>query len=52
MEMVWILGLFFIFCTFVFFLIVAFFPEWVGITGKKAHEVNEQQSEEKNQDPK
>lgn len=34
----WILGGFFIFVTLLFIAIAIFFPEWVGITGKKARE--------------
>lgn len=43
MEMAWIMGIFFIFCTFVFFALAFFFPEWVGITGNKAKDVLEHQ---------
>lgn len=46
MELVWIMGLFFIFITFVFFVLAFFFPEWLGITGKKAHEVMASHQEE------
>ena len=38
MEIGWILGGFFIFMTLLFIVIAAFFPEWIGITGKKARE--------------
>ena len=43
MDVFMSLLLFFIFVTFVFFLVVIFFPEYVGITGKKANEVMEAQ---------
>lgn len=39
MEMIVVLGIFFIFITFVFIGIAIFFPEWLGITGSKAKEV-------------
>lgn len=38
--------LFFILVTLVFIIIGVFFPEWVGITGKKAHEIQKHQQEE------
>jgi uncharacterized membrane protein (DUF485 family) len=46
MELIWVMGLFFIFITFVFFVLAFFFPEWLGITGKKAHEVMASHQEE------
>ncbi len=39
---------FFIFVTISFFAFAVFFPEWVGITGKKAQEIARAQQE---QDP-
>lgn len=39
MEFALVMGLFFLFCTVVFVFIAIFLPEWVGITGKKAHQV-------------
>lgn len=47
MELIWVMGLFFIFITFVFLVLAFFFPEWLGITGKKAHEVMASHQEEK-----
>lgn len=38
---------FFILVTAIFIVIGVFFPEWVGITGKKAHEIQQHQQEEK-----
>lgn len=35
----WIMFAFFVFVTFVFIVFAVFFPEWVGITGKKALEI-------------
>lgn len=34
---------FFAFITIAFIAFAYFFPEWVGITGRKAHEINEHQ---------
>lgn len=45
MEIAWIMTGFFLFCTMVFIVIAVFFPEWVGITGKKAREIIENQKE-------
>ncbi len=39
MEIALVMGLFFLVCTMIFVFIAIFLPEWVGITGKKAHEV-------------
>ena len=46
MEIVLIMGLFFLLCTVIFVFIAIFLPEWVGITGKKAREVMEEQQGE------
>ena len=43
MELFWILFFFFIIVTVVFVIIAFMFPEWVGITGKKALEIQEHQ---------
>lgn len=48
MEMFFILIGFFIFVTVSFFIFAVYFPEWVGITGKKAHEVTRSQQEQSN----
>lgn len=42
--MVWALTVFFIFITVVFLVIALAFPEWVGITGKKALDIQKHQS--------
>ncbi len=39
MGIVLAMGFFFIFVTMVFVVIAVFFPEWLGITGKKAKEI-------------
>lgn len=39
---------FFIFVTMIFVAVAFFFPEWVGITGKKAKEYQEQHQEGSN----
>lgn len=43
MEIIWALLVFFAFVTIVFIAIAFYFPEWVGITGKKAHEIQQHQ---------
>lgn len=51
MEIGWIMTAFFAFCTMVFIAIAFFLPEWVGITGKKAKQIINDQ-EEKPDSPK
>jgi hypothetical protein len=43
MDMIWVLLIFFIFVTMLFVVIALMFPEWVGITGKKALEIQKHQ---------
>lgn len=43
MEIIWILIGFFALCTMAFIVIAIFLPEWVGITGKKALEIQKHQ---------
>ena len=43
----WVMFAFFIVVTVIFILIALFFPEWVGITGNRAHEIQAHQQEEK-----
>lgn len=43
MEIIWILIGFFALFTMIFIVIAIFFPEWVGITGKKALEIQKHQ---------
>lgn len=45
MELAAAMGIFFIFITMLFVALAVFYPEWFGITGKKAHEVIEAQKE-------
>ena len=46
MEIGWIMTGFFIFVTMLFVALAFFFPEWVGITGKKArHYMQEQRGD-------
>ncbi len=40
---------FFIFVTIIFVLIAIVFPEWVGITGKKAMEIQKHQQQVENE---
>jgi len=44
MEMAFALMIFFILITAVFVIIALAFPEWVGITGKKALEIQKHQT--------
>ncbi len=46
MEIMWVLVFFFAFITIVFVAFAYFFPEWVGITGKKALSVQAHQKED------
>lgn len=43
MEMMWVLFGFFAFVTIAFVTFAYFFPEWIGITGKKAKEIQAHQ---------
>ncbi|MBS1970673.1 MAG: hypothetical protein JSU04_10215 [Bdellovibrionales bacterium] len=52
MEIALVMGLFFLVCTMIFVFIAIFLPEWVGITGKKAHEVMREHVESPPQDSK
>lgn len=55
MEIIWILIGFFALVTMIFIVIAIFLPEWVGITGKKALEIQKHQhvtDENKQQDDK
>jgi hypothetical protein len=45
MEIFFVMAIFFVFVTLIFLILCFFFPEWVGITGKKALEVIEHQRE-------
>lgn len=49
MELVWIMFAFFTLVTIIFVVIALFFPEWVGITGKKALEVEKHQQADSDQ---
>ncbi len=56
MEVIWILIGFFALFTMVFVVIAIYFPEWVGITGKRALEIQKHQhtdeaKEEKKEQP-
>jgi len=52
MDMFWVLFFFFIFVTLVFIIIAVFLPEWVGITGKKALEIEKHQHTEESEKSK
>lgn len=43
MELVWVMLTFFIFITVIFIVLAITFPEWFGITGKKALEIHKHQ---------
>ncbi|MBL7557151.1 MAG: hypothetical protein JNM24_15100 [Bdellovibrionaceae bacterium] len=51
MDIIVGLGIFFIFITAIFIAVAFFFPEWLGITGKKAKEVIESHQSETPNDP-
>lgn len=46
MELFWWMLIFFVFITILFVVIAFVFPEWVGITGKKALEIQKHQKED------
>lgn len=41
----WVLIFFFAFITIIFVAFAIFYPEWVGITGKKAKQIQDHQKE-------
>lgn len=43
MDLIWIMLGFFVFITIVFVVVVMAFPEWFGITGKKALDIQKHQ---------
>ncbi|MBC7419532.1 MAG: hypothetical protein H7328_02280 [Bdellovibrio sp.] len=45
MDLMWVMLGFFLFVTIVFVVFAVAFPEWVGITGKKAKEIQKDQHE-------
>ncbi|MBK9323481.1 MAG: hypothetical protein IPM97_11170 [Bdellovibrionaceae bacterium] len=45
MEVGLTLSVFFLICTLIFVFIAIFLPEWVGITGKKAKSIMEEQQD-------
>lgn len=47
MSLVLTMGIFFIVVTIIFVAIAIFLPEWMGITGKKAKKIIEEQQETK-----
>ncbi len=46
MDLLWIMTGFFIFVTILFVVVAMVFPEWFGITGKKALEIQKHQRED------
>ena len=46
MDLLWVMFTFFIFITIAFIIIGLFFPEWVGITGDKAREIQRHQQDD------
>ncbi|MBO9665464.1 MAG: hypothetical protein J7501_01450 [Bdellovibrio sp.] len=54
MDIVLAMSIFFVIVTMIFVAIAVFLPEWMGITGKKAKKIIEQQQDrkEENQDEK
>lgn len=51
MELIWVMFGFFTFITIVFVVVAFAFPELVGITGKKAHEIQKHQQEDEPKKP-
>lgn len=43
MDLIWVMFIFFIFITILFVVLAMAFPEWFGITGKKALEIQKHQ---------
>lgn len=43
MELIWVMVGFFAFITLIFIAVAYFLPEWIGITGKRALEIEEHQ---------
>ncbi len=52
MEIIIVMGVLFIFFTVVYIVLAIYAPEWVGITGKKAHEINQSHHSEEASDNK
>lgn len=50
MGIIWILIGFFALCTLIFVVLAIYFPEWVGITGKKALEIQKHQQKNTSED--
>ena len=48
----WVMFAFFVVVIVIFIMVALFFPEWVGITGSKAHEIQAHQQEEKTSEKK
>ena len=46
MDLIWIMFGFFVFITIVFVILGLFFPEWLGITGKRAKEIQLHQQDD------
>ena len=44
MDLIWLMFGFFVFITIVLVIIGIFFPEWIGITGNKAKEIQRHQA--------
>ncbi len=44
MDLIWLMFGFFILVTITFVIVGVFYPEWLGITGKKAHEIQRHQN--------
>lgn len=52
MDLIWIMLGFFVFITIVFVVLALAFPEWFGITGKKALDIQKQHSGDSEAPPK
>ena len=51
MELFWVMFLFFTFITIIFVVLAFVFPEWFGITGKTALEIQKHQQGDEEKKP-
>ena len=52
MDLLWLMTGFFIFITILFVVVAVAFPEWFGITGKKALEIQKHQQDDSEKENK
>jgi len=51
MDLIWIMTGFFVFITIIFVVLAIAFPEWFGITGQKALDIQKHQSGDETDKP-